>query len=1121
MPLKGDVSSRYDIDPSAIIEQLPQIAEQFDQVKDAFLSGIDWLRDAAGIYTSVKDQTDSLTDLLLDWLGETFNSNFDDIKGHIEEFVEDWLDDRIENLLNERAAKLNLSREELSQRYGEIRKVIIGDIAAKLKFHILTLVDGHAAYAALQAASEAAPAHRDIHVQKFADRFSNIWRRFAAADKAVTDLSVFNALRNSETLSVERVVFEKFRTLHEPLVNGLVRTYGAFDGMARTIIAAHEKGRMTEAQARNISAKFGEIFDGSASAVSSIQKALTKGKSFKSRALALIFNFRTAALGAGAAALVALGFVVQLVPDNWLLGIPSDVWSAILWSILGVALVVGLFLRGGIARVVAIIAVVAGAAYIFNSIDPCKYGLSRKCVTPDTIDYVAEFDEVFDNDCEKNAAPGQAGQCIKIFYATTREFKPMGEKQFFFGNDMSPAYEVGATTILTPYVFQTTEKGNTDKACIVDAASLSERDEKAIQQQCLIKGKNAKEMRLIDAILSDPRKWPDEFDKIIESDYSDPYAYMRAASEFAKVKALNRVVVRERVNGKVTRSLSGIEAQPHLAIRDSAFFNSVQEALDVQESIFAGTDPLGKKSAMIYVHGFLTSYEDSLKTAAYLAADLNSFANPDLEETRDLSLGIPIVFSWPTLSLTDGVVDKGALKAVINTMLSAAATSKANPQIGTATALVGLTKDAGDALTVMGMNYFESQLRADQDAEAFESLVKSLANSTDIEQINIVAHSMGNRIIKSKLKLLAEVGLTNKKGKPIEIKIAQAAADIGRDDFESSLPEDDAIRNFQSTVYASGDDFALFLSSHFQGMKKEIIGNGQVPENGHQQLERIRGLLQNRSNADQSDWFSEDSCRLGRLGRSSADCEISGLARNYVDVVDASDIRKELFNDPLEFALAHGYFEYSPLVLSDMSCFFRFEGKKVVRSLKSESDTKGRPYWALVTKGQADQPSVIDECASTGRLVIGVKGVPIQSTRFKVYFDVQKTEPCEVPFGDDTVDSGAPEVCGREGDSYIKAQVSDSLAKIAGRPEMIMEIKITGHTDCSNKSGKFDNRGLASDRADKTKKAVVKAISNAGGRSDQYNFTEVKGEKCPNESARRDKNERFAEVEITFKRKPK
>lgn len=150
------------------------------------------------------------------------------------------------------------------------------------------------------------------------------------------------------------------------------------------------------------------------------------------------------------------------------------------------------------------------------------------------------------------------------------------------------------------------------------------------------------------------------------------------------------------------------------------------------------------KNAIIYVHGFNTSFDESLVTFAQILYDgqLNDF--------------IPVLFSWPTMG---GVLD-----------------------------------------------YERDGEIATDSVPALEALIKSLQDDCGVDNVNIIAHSMGNRVVvdaPANLSSLNEIHSLN--------ELVMAAADVDKNHFaqKAELIEK-AAKGI--TLYASSSDKALGLS---------------------------------------------------------------------------------------------------------------------------------------------------------------------------------------------------------------------------------------------------------------------------------------------------------------------
>ena len=155
----------------------------------------------------------------------------------------------------------------------------------------------------------------------------------------------------------------------------------------------------------------------------------------------------------------------------------------------------------------------------------------------------------------------------------------------------------------------------------------------------------------------------------------------------------------------------------------------------------------GAKSALVFVHGFNNSFDDSVCTAAQFFWDLQY-------------QGLPVLFTWASRGdKTDYTYDKES---------------------------------------------------ANLAREAFIELLKKL-HSLGIEQVNVIAHSMGNLITVDALANYAQTS------DPVQIaRLVIAAPDVDRDVFEQLAPKAKAIVAGM-TLYASSADLAMTVSRRLAG----------------------------------------------------------------------------------------------------------------------------------------------------------------------------------------------------------------------------------------------------------------------------------------------------------------
>jgi esterase/lipase superfamily enzyme len=163
---------------------------------------------------------------------------------------------------------------------------------------------------------------------------------------------------------------------------------------------------------------------------------------------------------------------------------------------------------------------------------------------------------------------------------------------------------------------------------------------------------------------------------------------------------------------------------------------------------------------LVFVHGFNTTFEDALYRNAQIVWDLQY-------------RGLSVLFTWASRGdVTDYIYDK------------------------------------------------ESAYQARDD---FLTLLRKLKQDYGIEQVNVLAHSMGNLIA---LEALAGYASTSN---PIQIAhLVMAAPDVDRDEFVKLAPKAKAIVGGM-TLYASSADRALVASRKLAG---GIPRAGDVPSDG-------------------------------------------------------------------------------------------------------------------------------------------------------------------------------------------------------------------------------------------------------------------------------------------------
>ncbi|MBA3069437.1 MAG: alpha/beta hydrolase [Hyphomonas sp.] len=220
----------------------------------------------------------------------------------------------------------------------------------------------------------------------------------------------------------------------------------------------------------------------------------------------------------------------------------------------------------------------------------------------------------------------------------------------------------------------------------------------------------------------------------------------------------------------------------------------------------------GSDSVLLFVHGFNTPFEDALIRSAQLSVDLSRRGIFDV--------GVPVLFSWPS---------------------------------------------AGN---VSLEDYRGDQDRSLAAAPYLEQFLDVITEHAEITRINIVAHSMGNRILTKALESYAADYLERHGREDLEFRIILVAADVDRDIFEATTGILDNLKA-NVTIYTSDADRALHVS--------EIV-NSKL-----------------------------------RLGDTNGDKPFIRPDPFY-QTVDATGIATELFG------LGHNYYSDNPFILGDIVC---------------------------------------------------------------------------------------------------------------------------------------------------------------------------------------------------------
>ncbi|MEM7459609.1 MAG: alpha/beta hydrolase [Pseudomonadota bacterium] len=225
----------------------------------------------------------------------------------------------------------------------------------------------------------------------------------------------------------------------------------------------------------------------------------------------------------------------------------------------------------------------------------------------------------------------------------------------------------------------------------------------------------------------------------------------------------------------------------------------------------------GSDSVLLFIHGFNVQFDEALVRAAQLSNDLS-------RENR-FNVGVPVLYSWPSA---------GALS---------------------------LEDYQGDRSRSLGA------------APYLEEFLDILTEDLSVSRINIIAHSMGNRVLTQALEDYARDYLDRHNRDDLEFRIMLVAADVERDIFDAANGVFDNL-DANVTIYTSDTDRALHISS--------IVNTNQEK----------------------------------RLGDTDTNRPYIRPSLNY-QTIDATAVTTELFG------IGHNYYSDNPTILWDMMCTIR------------------------------------------------------------------------------------------------------------------------------------------------------------------------------------------------------
>lgn len=229
-------------------------------------------------------------------------------------------------------------------------------------------------------------------------------------------------------------------------------------------------------------------------------------------------------------------------------------------------------------------------------------------------------------------------------------------------------------------------------------------------------------------------------------------------------------------------------------------------------------------AVLLFIHGFNVDFDSAVVRTAQLAIDLGFDENAPPDETY-YAFGQPVLFSWPNGGVPFSYVDDRRL--------------------------------------------------AKKSAAHLNDFLTLLTEKTGTGALNVVVHSMGNRLFVNAITDFAKSYAQSGDG-DVVIRIIHAAADVDQKIYDAAMDEIERTA-FEAdyTVYASQEDSALETSTHVNAL---------------------------------TSFFENKSGRLGEIGDEGI------YVRPTITSIDATGFATDLFG--------HGYFSNAGNIINDIACIF-------------------------------------------------------------------------------------------------------------------------------------------------------------------------------------------------------
>lgn len=454
--------------------------------------------------------------------------------------------------------------------------------------------------------------------------------------------------------------------------------------------------------------------------------------------------------------------------------------------------------------------------------------------------------------------------------------------------------------------------------------------------------------------------------------------YGKAVVEVPKRRIVETASETQNENSDATREDWNAEIRKNFSYDDFEIRTlriSADGILDIPTQYFSDASKAIDRAdgaALVFVHGYQTSFDKSLMQAARFTTDLNFVSSEMLDSPNNASqyqVGQPFLYTWPTkipsanrvfLAMTQGVLD-GPIKAVMdeldvdpttqNTVTSVnsayqflresqkgapvlSAASKAIVGNLGARGLTGAYKGLEESYGEFIVNYYTSTAYGVIAADGFADYLYSIIDQTDANTINIVAYSMGAQVISFGLPRFAEKygpSLRDKlqtDNRNIEINVAYVGADVGRgvfgtqseangENFKANLSEA-GIEIPRIAVYSSPRDTILTFSNLVNLLDFEV---GPLKFSGDRQCRLGKHVSDENHNDGRCGnlfpWGDWSAAFLETVNNpESGDLGPRGMT------IDTSALSKSLLQSRGNILAEHDRFQRSSRFAGDIACFF-------------------------------------------------------------------------------------------------------------------------------------------------------------------------------------------------------